>query len=167
MISETSVYRGTIGVRTKAKDCQIGQTFTEDTALRCWVISTRRLNTQAGRIMDSEAQKMMPMLFVHLSMMSRATRPVVAENSRVEMVPITAPIMIAAVLRSRLNLSLTAETTTSIREIREVRPAINRETKNRIPKTSPKGISLMIVGKATKARPMPPLTTSETLVCVW
>ena len=51
---------------------------------------------------------------------------------------------------------------TSITEINEVNAAKVSEPKNNTPKTMPIGASLMMVGKAKKAKPMPPFATSLT-----
>ena len=72
------------------------------------------------------------------------------------------PMMIAVLARPHPSLSLIAEKTTSMMEIREVTPAKNKVRKNSTPKTSPNGMLLMIVGKATNARPMPLVATSST-----
>ena len=74
----------------------------------------------------------------------------------------TTPTPMAAVLRCRANLSLIAETTTSSNENSEVKPAMKSEAKNRNPNNPPRGIWLMMAGKATNARPMPEVATSST-----
>lgn len=104
----------------------------------------------------------MPMLFVNLSMMSRVTRPEVVENRARDSTVMRVPTPIAVRRRGRSNLSFTAETTTSSREISDVSPARNRLAKNSTPNSAPAGIWLMIVGKATNARPIPDEATSST-----
>ena len=69
---------------------------------------------------------------------------------------------ITVVQRLQPSLSFTAETTTSRMEISEVKPAKTSEPKNSTPISTPAGAWEMIVGKATKANPMPEVTTSAT-----
>ena len=66
----------------------------------------------------------MPTLLVYLSMMSSVDRPDVVEKRANEIMPMTTPVPMAALLRSRFNLSFTAETTTSNSEKSDVKPAM-------------------------------------------
>ena len=77
------------------------------------------------------------------------------------------PTLMADTRRDTSNLSATAETTTSMMEISEVTPARKSEPKKRMPKRPPKGMRLIMVGKAMNARPIPEEATSSTATPCW
>ena len=113
------------------------------------------------------AMATIPMLLVNLSIMSSVARLEVVENSAKEINAMTTPTLTAVVLRGRSSLSFTADTTTSSRENKEVKPAIVSEAKKNTPKTAPSGIWLMIAGNAMKAKPIPEVATSLTGTFCW
>ena len=157
-----SVYPRMIGVMLVTQIRQKLPTWKDDTALRCRENSSSRRKTQSTHTMVIREMHTMPTLLVYLSIMSNVDKPDVVEKRAKEMMPMTTPVPIAALLRSRFNLSFTAETTTSNSEKSDVKPAMASEPKKRTPKTAPPGMELMIVGKATNARPIPLETTLST-----
>ena len=103
----------------------------------------------------------MPRLLTNLSRMSRFCRPVSVGMRSREMAAIGTPTASVAAVREDPILSWKDEMTTSVMEIRDVRPARMRQRKNTTPQIGPPGICEMRAGKAMNARPGPPPTSSQ------
>ena len=95
-------------------------------------------------------------------MTSNIGKPVVVPNSTVEINIIGKPTVKVAATRLNFSLSWIAAMITSITEMKEVNAAKVNEPKNNTPNTEPNGASLIMVGKAMKANPIPPFATSLT-----
>src|SRR5690625_4173932 len=106
--------------------------------------------------MLTTATNRMPKWLMKWSMMSSAYRLVVVLNSSVLATAAGTATARTAVIRDNSNLSRTAAITTSSTEMSDVMPAMTSDTKNNTPSNAPAGASLMIVGNAMNARPMPP-----------
>src|SRR5690625_7224049 len=89
--------------------------------------------------------------------------PDVVPNPNREISAATTPNVATTVTRDQPSLSFTAEMTTARIEIIEVNPAKSRDAKKSTPIIGPKpaGVWVMISGKATKANPIPELTTES------
>src|SRR5690554_74455 len=97
-------------------------------------------------------------------MMSTKVIALWVEKIRVETMAEPPAIMLTDFLRDQPNLSWKAEIGTSRILTMEVIPATVNEAKNRKPNKSPPAPMLEIIfGKAIKARPIPPDTTSSTV----
>ncbi len=103
----------------------------------------------------------MPILLIKWSTISTNLIELTLENRKIETTALPPPTMVTAFLRPHFNLSIMAAIGTSkILTIDEI-PATNSEVKNRIPnKSAPEPKLEIILGKAIKAKPIPPLTTS-------
>ena len=139
----------------------------DDTMLRWVENSSMRRSTQSRITIRMRAMDTMPTLLVNLSMISRLTMPPVLAKSASDKTVMMTPMVMAVCFRGKFSLSRTADTTTSNRENNEVKPAMVSEPKNSTPKMAPPGISLMMVGKAINARPMPLEAASFTVVPLW
>src|SRR5690625_7913979 len=107
----------------------------------------------------------MPNWLTKLSETSSKWMPDVVPNPNSEMSAATTPNVATTVTRDQPSLSFTAEITTSRIEIIEVNPAKSSDAKKSTPMIGPRppGAWEMISGKATKASPIPEVTTSSML----
>src|SRR5699024_2482803 len=106
----------------------------------------------------------MPMLLEKASTTSRIVTPETPPISTMEITAVRTPTVPTTVTRDQPVLSFTADTTSSMIESNEVKPASNRPRKNSTPTNAEAGTSDTMVGKATKARPSPEAATSSTAV---
>src|SRR5690625_2461778 len=128
-------------------------------------VSTSSLRyTQATSTREMKAPPTMPMLLEKASTTSRMVTPETPPISTMEITAVATPTVLTVVTRDQPVLSFTAEITTSMMEIIEVKPATARPAKNSTPTSSEAGAADTIVGKATNAKPSPEAATSSTAV---
>ena len=134
--------------------------------LRCSCSAGSLVTPTVTTMTAAKATAMMPKLLTKASVVSSNCNPVVVGKSTNEIKAMGTVTTSVEETRPQASLSWMAATITSRMEISDVMPAKTRAPKNNTPSTEPKGACETIVGNATKASPMPPLTTSS-IATLW
>ncbi len=147
---------------TPTQAIQIQPSLNEDTPLRWsrWLGSLR--SSQVTTTTEVSAAPTMPNSLAKWSTVSSTVTPLRVGKKTIETIVAAAPTRNVAGTRPIPVLSRTAEMITSMMLTSEVIPAKISEMKKSSPKIEPPHIVEMIVGKATKASPMPLSATSIT-----